>query len=77
MTRAEALRHVLAFALRKVHPGPKRRKLAEETRWQVAGEAIDELRRYGGWNLDEEAPIKVAMAGGESDKREGWKAKAE
>jgi hypothetical protein len=26
---------------------------------QIAGEAIEELRRYGGWQaLDEEAPIK-------------------
>jgi hypothetical protein len=46
MTRAEALRHALAFALRRVHVGPKRLKLDEDTRWQIAGEAIDELRRY-------------------------------
>lgn len=68
MTRAEALRHALAFALRKVHVGPKRLRLGEDTRWQVAGEAIDELRRYGGWQaLDEEAPIRVAT--GDGDKR--------
>jgi hypothetical protein len=75
LTRAEALRHALAFALRKVHVGPK---LGEETRWQVAGEAIDELRRYGGWKeLDEEAPIRLPEASGEGDKREGWKVKPE
>jgi hypothetical protein len=22
---------------------------AEDTRWQISGEAIEELRRYGGW----------------------------
>jgi hypothetical protein len=76
MTRAEALRHALAFALRKIRIGPKRLKLDQDTRWQLAGEAIDELRRYGGWkDLDEEAPIKVAT--GDGDKREGWKAKPE
>ncbi len=49
MTRAEVLHHALAFALRKVHLGPERLKLDEETRWQIGGEAIEELRRYGGW----------------------------
>jgi hypothetical protein len=59
MTRAELLRHALAHALRKVHAGRQKLKLDEETRWQIAGEAIEELRRYGGWQaLDEEAPIK-------------------
>jgi hypothetical protein len=38
MTRAEALRHALAFALRKVHIGRKRLKLDEDTRRQLAGE---------------------------------------
>jgi hypothetical protein len=38
--------------------GPTKLKLDEQTRWQVAGEAVEELRRYGGWKeLDEEAPI--------------------
>jgi len=32
-----------------VHAGRQKLKLDEETRWQVAGEAIDELGRYGGW----------------------------
>jgi hypothetical protein len=41
MTRAEALRHALAFALRKVHVGPKRLKRDEDTRWTLAGEATD------------------------------------
>ena len=78
MTRAEALRHALAFALRKVHVGPKRARFDEDARWQIAGEAIDELRRYGKWKeLDEESPITVAMASGDGDKREGWKAKAD
>lgn len=57
-----------------MHVGSKRAKLDEDTRWQLAGEAIDEHRRYGGWKeLDEEAPIKVAS--GDDDKREEWKAK--
>jgi hypothetical protein len=59
MTRAELLRHALTQALRRVHVGAKKLKLDEDTRWQIAGEAIEELRRYGGWQaLDEEAPIK-------------------
>jgi len=58
MTRAELLRHALTQALRRVHVGAKKLKLDEDTRWQIAGEAIEELRRYGGWQaLDEEAPI--------------------
>jgi hypothetical protein len=77
MTRAEALRHALAFALSKVHVGPKRLKLGEDTRWQVAGEAIDELRKHGGWKeLDEEAPIKVAQAGGDGDQARGVEGEA-
>jgi hypothetical protein len=69
MARAKALRHALAFALRKVHVGPKRAKLDEDTRWQVSGEAIEELRKHGGWKeLDEEAPIKMAQAGRAGDK---------
>ena len=59
MTRAELLRHALTQALRRVHVGAKKLKLDEDTGWQIAGEAIEELRRYGGWQaLDEEAPIK-------------------
>ena len=75
MTRAELLRHALSQALRKVHTG--RQKLDDETRSQIAGEAIEELRRYGGWKeLDEEAPMRdLAPGTGPHDKREGWKAK--
>ena len=59
MTHAELLRHALSQALRRVHVGPKKLKLDEETRWQIAGEAVEELRRYGGWKeLDEEAPMR-------------------
>jgi hypothetical protein len=59
MTRAEFLRHALTQALRRVHVGAKKLKLDEDTRWQIAGEAIEELRRYGGWQaLDEEAPTQ-------------------
>jgi len=49
----------------------------EETRWQIAGEAIEELHRYGGWKeLDEEAPMRdLAPSTGPHDKRESWKAK--
>ena len=32
-------------ALRRVHIGAKKLKLDEETRWQIAGEAVEELRR--------------------------------
>ena len=45
MTRAELLRHALTQALRRVHVGAKKLKLDEDTRWQIAGEAIEELRR--------------------------------
>ena len=44
MTRAELMRHALTQALRRVHIGPKKLKLDEEPRWQIAGEA-EELRR--------------------------------
>jgi hypothetical protein len=50
MTHAELMRHALSQALRRVHIGPKKLKLDEETRWQIAGEAVEELRRYGGSN---------------------------
>ncbi len=72
MTRAEVLRHGLAFALRNVHVGPKRLKLDEATRWQVAGEAIDELRKFGGWNeLDEESPIRHPAPATHADNKRG------
>jgi hypothetical protein len=48
LTRAELMRHALSQALRRVHIGPKKLKLDEETHWQIAGEAVEELRRYGG-----------------------------
>ena len=40
------MRHALSQALRRVHIGPKKLKLDEETRWQIAGEAVGELRRF-------------------------------
>jgi hypothetical protein len=49
MTRAELMRQALTQALRRVHVGAKKLKLDEEMRWQIAGEAVEELRRYGGW----------------------------
>ena len=60
MTRAELMRHALTQALRRVHDlAGKKLKLDEETRWQIAGEAVEELRRYGGWKeLDEEVPMR-------------------
>jgi hypothetical protein len=66
-------------ALRKVHVADKRMNLDEETRWQVVGEAVEELRRYGGWKwLDEEAPLRpLAPSSGAHDKRENLKAKPE
>src|SRR3974377_2343511 len=51
MTRAELMRHALSQALRRVHLGPKKLKLDEETRWQIAGEAVEgaaPLRRLEG-----------------------------
>jgi len=60
-----------------VHAGRQKLKLDEETRWQIAGEAIEELHRYGCWKeLDEEAPMRdLAPSTGPHDKRESWKAK--
>lgn len=60
-----------------MHAGRQKLKLDEETRWQIAGEAIEELHRYGGWKeLDEEAPMRdLAPSTGPHDKRESWKAK--
>ena len=45
MPRAELMRHALSQALRRVHIGPKKLKLDEETRWQIAGEGAAPLRR--------------------------------
>jgi len=52
--------------------GRQKLKLDQERRWQVAGEAVEELRRYGGWKeLDEEAPMRpLAPSSGPHDKRE-------
>jgi hypothetical protein len=47
MTRAELMRHALTQALRRVHIGPKKLKLDEETRWQIAARPSGELRRHG------------------------------
>jgi len=59
------MRHALSQALRRVHdPAGKKLKLDEESRWQIAGEAVEELRRYGGWKeLDEEAPMRPLARG--------------
>jgi len=79
MTRAELMRHALSQALRKVHIGPKKLKLDEETRWQITGEAVEELRRYGDWKeLDQEAPVRpLAPGSSPHDKRETLKTKPE
>jgi len=42
--RRTVLRQALTQALRRAHIGTKKLKLDEETRWQVAGEAVEELR---------------------------------
>lgn len=77
MTRSELLKFALAQALRRVRLGAKRLALPEDERNQIAGQAVEELRRYGGWQaLDEEAPIRHPAPGsGESDgdRREEWK----
>ena len=44
MTRAELMRHALSQGLRSVHIGPKKLKL-EGDALQIAGEAVEELRR--------------------------------
>ena len=44
MTRAELMRYALTQALRRLHIGPKKLKLDEETRWQIAGEAEAPMR---------------------------------
>ena len=40
------MRRALSQALRRVHIGPKKLKLDEETRWQITGE-IEGLRQHG------------------------------
>jgi hypothetical protein len=47
MTRTELMRHALSQALRKVHIGPKKLRLDEETRWQIAGEAVEAATAAG------------------------------
>ena len=44
MTRAELMRHALSQALRRVHIGRKKLKLDEDTRWEIAGEAVEAPR---------------------------------
>ena len=71
--------NALSQALRKVHAGPQKLELDEDTRWQIADEAIEELRRHGGWKeLDEEAPMRpLAPGSGPHDRRETLKVKPE
>lgn len=58
-TKGSILRFSLAFALGNVRVGrmgPRRQKipLTEDERYQVAEDAIRELRKYGGWqDLDD------------------------
>ena len=63
MTRAECC----ATHLHKHFAGcmlAKKLKLHEDTRWQIAGEAIEELPRYGGWKeLDEDCLIGAHARG--------------
>ena len=50
------MRHALSQALRSEHDlAGKKLKLDDETRWQIAGEAVEELRRYGGWKESDES----------------------
>jgi hypothetical protein len=58
MTRAELMRHALSQALRRVHIGPKKLKLDEETRWQIAGEAVEAV----GERLNAERATKALAA---------------
>ncbi len=48
-TRAESLKFALAFALRSVKLDRHRLGLSEETRYRIAGEAVDYLIRDGRW----------------------------
>jgi len=43
----------------KVHAGRQKLKLDEETRWQIAGEAVEELRRRGGQKERGSAPVRL------------------
>jgi hypothetical protein len=58
-TSGYLLRHALASAL--CTTGRQTAKLSEETRWQIASETVEELRRYADWNaFDEKAPTMTA-----------------
>ena len=48
-THADALKFALAFALRSVRLDRHRLGLSEETRYRIAGEAVDYLIRDGRW----------------------------
>lgn len=48
-TRADAVRYALAFTLRGVKLARHSLGLAEETRYRIAGEAVDHLVRDGRW----------------------------
>ena len=47
--RADALKFALAFALRSVRLDRHRLGLSEETRYRIAGEAVDRPLRDGRW----------------------------
>ena len=53
----------------KVHAGRQKPKLDEETRWQIAGEAIEELQKA--------LMRDLAPSTGPHNKRERWKVKPE
>lgn len=66
-TRAEILRHALAFALGNVKFEFKRLSkysVTEADRMQIADDTIAQLRKYGGWDfLDEECETPAGAHG--------------
>jgi hypothetical protein len=56
MTRAQVLKHCLAYALSKLRFKRAPLGIPEDARMQLADEAVKELRRFGHWKeLDEDA----------------------
>jgi hypothetical protein len=73
-TRADSLRHALAFALRSVRTAQHRLGLSEGTRYDIADQVVRDLTREGRWpELKEESAIPVTPANGPHDKRPSFR----
>ena len=58
MTRADVLKHALSFTLSKLRFKRAPLGIPEHERWKLAGDAVDELRKFGHWKeLDEPAGL--------------------